>query len=78
MPRGTTPAQPTTNAAVLPARWPLPSIEPGRTRMGDAGGMFGGAIHPEMGRRNGALCTHLDFLNRLSHEPGLLKYFVLH
>ena len=35
MPRGTTPAQPTTNAAVLPARWPLPSIEPGRTRMGD-------------------------------------------
>ena len=35
MPRGTTPAQPTTNEAVLPARWPLPSIEPGRTRMGD-------------------------------------------
>ena len=35
MPRGTTPAHPTTNAAVIPARWPLPSIEPGRTRMGD-------------------------------------------
>ena len=35
MPRGTTPAHPTTNAALIPARWPLPSIEPGRTRMGD-------------------------------------------
>ena len=35
MPRGTTPAHPTTNAAVIPARWPLPSIEPGRARMGN-------------------------------------------
>ena len=35
MPRGTTPAHSTTNAAVIPARWPLPSIEPRRTRMGD-------------------------------------------
>ena len=42
---------------------------------GYAGGMFGGAIHPEMGRQNGALCTHLDFPMRLSHEPGLLKLF---
>ena len=42
---------------------------------GYAGGMFGGAIHPEMGRRNGALCTHLDFPMRLSHEPGLWIYY---
>ena len=45
---------------------------------GYAGGILGGAIHPEMGRRDGVLCAHLEFLNRLSHEPGLLKYFVLH
>ena len=42
---------------------------------GYAGGMFGGAIHPEMGRRNGALCTHLEFPMRLSHEPGLWIYY---
>ena len=45
---------------------------------GCAWGMIRGAIHPEMGRRDGVLCAHLEFLNRLSHEPGLLKYFVLH
>ena len=45
---------------------------------GVLGALLGGAIHPEMGRRDGVLCAHLDFLNRLSHEPGLLKYFVLH
>ena len=42
---------------------------------GYAGGIFWGAIHPEMGRRNGALCTHLDFPMRLSHEPGLWIYY---
>ena len=41
-------------------------------------GIVRGARHPEMGRRDGVLCAHLDFLNRSSHEPGLLKYFVLH
>ena len=45
---------------------------------GCAQGMFRGATHPEMGRRERVLCAHLDFLNRSSHEPGLLKYFVLH
>ena len=35
---------------------------------------LGGAIHPEMGRRNGALCTLPDFPMRLSHEPGLWIY----
>ena len=42
---------------------------------GYAGGILGGAIHPEMGRRNGALSTHLDFPMRLSHGPGLWIYF---
>ncbi len=42
---------------------------------GYAGGILGGAIHPEMGRRNGALSTHLDFPMRLSHEPGLWIYY---
>ena len=45
---------------------------------GCARGIVRGARHPEMGRRDGVLCAHLEFLNRLSHEPGLLKYFVLH
>ena len=35
MPRGTTPAHPTTNAAVLPTPRPLPSMLPKRTHMGD-------------------------------------------
>ena len=39
------------------------------------GACLGGAIHPEMGRRNGALCTHPDFPMRLSHEPGLWIYY---
>ena len=38
------------------------------------GAIFRGAIHPEMGRRDGVLCAHLDFPNHLSDEPGLLKY----
>ena len=42
---------------------------------GYAGGILGGAIHPEMGRRNGALSTHLDFPMRLSHGPGLWIYY---
>ena len=42
---------------------------------GYAGGILGGAIHPEMGRRNGALSTHLDFPMRLSHGPGLWVYY---
>jgi hypothetical protein len=41
---------------------------------GYAGGMFWGAKHREMGRRNGALCTLPDFPMRLSHEPGLWIY----
>ena len=41
---------------------------------GYAGGMFWGAIHPEMGRRNGALCTLPDFPVHLSHKPGLWTY----
>ena len=39
------------------------------------GAFWGGAIHPEMGRRNGALSTHLDFPMRLSHGPGLWIYY---
>ena len=35
MPRGTARAHLTTDAAILLTLWPLPSIEPGRTRMGD-------------------------------------------
>ena len=35
MPRGTARTRPTTDAAILPTPRPLPSIEPGRTRMGD-------------------------------------------
>ena len=35
-PGGTTRAELTTAAAMLPTLQPLPSIEPGRTRMGDA------------------------------------------
>ena len=46
-----------------------------RYGQGYAFGMFGGAIHPEMGRRNGALCTLPDFPVRLSHEPGLWIYY---
>ena len=46
-----------------------------RYGLGYAGGMLGGAIHPEMGRRNGALSTHLDFPMRLSHGPGLWIYY---
>ena len=42
-----------------------------------AGGMFWGAIHPEMGRRNGALCTLPDFPMRLSHEPGLWIQYII-
>ena len=42
---------------------------------GYAFGMFGGVIHPEIGRRNGALCTHLDFPMCLSHGPGLWIYY---
>ena len=45
---------------------------------GCAQGMFRGATHPEMGHQGRVPCTHLDFLNCSSHEPGLLKYFVLH
>ena len=42
---------------------------------GYAGGILGGGYTPEMGRRNGALSTHLDFPMRLSHGPGLWIYF---
>ena len=45
---------------------------------GCAWGMIRGGYTALMGRRDGVLRAHLDFLNRLSHEPGLLKYFVLH
>ena len=38
------------------------------------GACLGGAIHPEMGRRNGALCTLLDFPMRLGHGPGVWVY----
>ena len=45
---------------------------------GCAWGMIRGGYTALMGGRDGVLCAHLDFLNRSSHEPGLLKYFVLH
>ena len=42
---------------------------------GCAGAMSWGAIHPLMGGRDGAFCTHPDFRSRSSYEPGLRIFY---
>ena len=45
---------------------------------GYAGGILGGAIHPEMGRRDGVLCAHLDFRTVRATNLGFsnILYFI--
>ena len=66
MPRGTAPAQRTTNAAAIPALYPLPSIEPGQTKSYFWSQQHCGRAHVRMDPR---ICAPLVFPDHKGVRP---------